>query len=369
MSGARGSRLGARALAAAGRSPGTDNGESSGRGAPASRGLGVAFPGFKLRLTRWGGVFLAAMLVLGFAAVNTGNNALMALLGVALASYVVSGVWSRQVLGAADLVLVGVPRDIFAGRPVVVEVELVNTSRLFPAYGLVLRDARGRVALTEALLPPGARARRGVELEFDSRGWSEIGPWTLEVVLPLGFFAKSKRMLAARPVLVYPRLLAGSPPEPTARGGGRTAELFDARGREGDVVQLRSYRDGDDTRQMHWKQTARQQRPIVVDRQRRSEALVFFTVDPRVDDPTRAETRARFEAAVSEAATGIVRRLERGAPVGLVIGGTVVPPERSVLRLGRLLGPLAEVELVVRDQVLPPARRLPDRPARSGGRW
>jgi len=53
----------------------------------------VTFPGFQLRLTRWGAIFLLAVLVLGFAAVNTGNNALMGLLGLALASYVVSGLW------------------------------------------------------------------------------------------------------------------------------------------------------------------------------------------------------------------------------------------------------------------------------------
>ena len=34
-----------------------------------------AFPGFRLRLTRWGVAYLFASVVLGLAAVNTGNNA------------------------------------------------------------------------------------------------------------------------------------------------------------------------------------------------------------------------------------------------------------------------------------------------------
>ena len=61
-----------------------------------------AFPGFRLRLTGWGVAYLIASVVLGLAAVNTGNNALMALLGLALGSYVVSGTWSRQVLAAIE---------------------------------------------------------------------------------------------------------------------------------------------------------------------------------------------------------------------------------------------------------------------------
>ena len=289
----------------------------------------VTFPGFRLRLTRWGAIYLVALLVLGFAAVNTGNNALMGLLGLALASYVVSGLWSRQVLGCTDLRVTALPRELFAGRPVVAEVELANRSRWFPAYGLVLRDAAGRRLLVETMLPAGTSCRHGVELEFPDRGWSELGPWTLEVLLPLGFFLKSKRLAQQRQVLVYPRLLSSTAVAPGG-GGQRSGETFDDRGREGEVVQLRPYRDGDDTRQMHWKQTARQQRPIVV--------------DPRVSDPTDPGLRARFEGMISEVATGVVRLLERGEPVGLVLGGTVIHPVPSTRPLGRLLRPLAEVQ-------------------------
>lgn len=304
----------------------------------------TSFPGFKLKLTRWGAIYLLALLVLGFAAVNTGNNALMGLLGLALASYAVSGLWSREVLGRTELQVAALPRDVFAGRPVVVEVELVNRSRWFPAYGLVLSDAAGHRLLVEALLAPGARCRRGVKLEFPARGWTELGPWTLEVLLPLGFFVKSKRLAQERRILVYPRLLPSATAAPGGAGGGRSLETFDDRGREGDVVQLRPYRDGDDSRQMHWKQTARQQRPIVVDRQRRAAAPVFFVVDPRVSDPDDPALRERFELMLSEVATGVVRRVERGEPVGLVVGRAAVQPVPSPRHLGRLLRPLAEVQ-------------------------
>lgn len=308
-----------------------------------------AFPGFKLRLTRWGALYIAGCVILGLAAVNTGNNALMAMLTMALGSYVVAGTWSRQVLAAVD-VAVALPKEIFAGRAVFVDVELRNRSRFFPAYGLVLRAADGTVVLAESLLDRKSSRRTSVELVFDRRGWAPVGPWRLEVLLPLGFFIKSKEMLPGQRVLVLPRLLSNEPRvELDGGGGARSMELYSDRGREGEVSQLRDYRDGDDHRQLHWKQTARQQRPIVVDRQHAAEGPVYLVLDPRVSNPEDPELQQRFEHLVSEMATAVVHRLRRMAPVGLVISSTVVPPVRDPRQSGRLLRPLAEVQSVGLD--------------------
>ena len=301
------------------------------------------FPGFRLRLTRWGVAYLVAAVVLGLAAVNTGNNALMALLGLALGSYVVSGTWSRQVLAMIES-RVTLPREIYAGRPAVADVELENASAVFPAYGLIVRDGDGHSLLKECYLPTGGRQRHSVEVTFPRRGWQELGPWRLEVLLPLGFFLKSKILIAGSQVLVYPRLLPSSASSVRRGGGRRSPDALESRGREGEVTQLRDYREGDEVRAMHWKQTARQQRLVVVERKRATEKPVFFVVDPRLEDSTDPEQLERFEHLVSEVATGVVRRLREGIRVGLVVGGLVVPPMRGIRRAPMLLRPLAEVE-------------------------
>jgi uncharacterized protein (DUF58 family) len=119
---------------------------------------------------------------------------------------------------------------------------------------------------------------------------------------------------------------------------------LDSRGRQGEVTQLRDYREGDEVRQMHWKQTARQQSPVVVDRQRASEKPLYFVVDPRLEDPLNHRQRERFEFMISEVATGVVERLRAGDPVGLVVGAHVVAPGRDSRSAGRFLRPLAEIE-------------------------
>ena len=311
-----------------------------------------AFPGFRLRLTRWGVAYLVAAVVLGLAAVNTGNHALMALLGLALGSYVVSGTWTRQVLATVEAT-VELPSDVYAGRPAVVDIELANTSGIFPAYGLVVRDSDGRRIVTELYLATGQRRRHSVEVVLPRRGWHELGPWRLEVLLPLGFFLKSKVLVAGRRVLVYPRLLPSSASSLRRGGGRRSPDALESRGREGEVTQLRDYREGDEVRAMHWKQTARQQRLVVVERKRATEKPVFFVVDPRLENPSDPQQLERFEHLVSEVATGVVRRLREGARVGLVIGALVVPPVRSIRRAPMLLRPLAEVEPLSVDEASP----------------
>lgn len=301
------------------------------------------FPGFRLRMTRWGIAYLAACVVLGLAAVNTGNNALMAMLALALASYVVSGMWSRQVLGSLEA-RIRPPKDLFADRPAMVEIELSNTSRIFPAYGLTVRDNEGRLLLGEPLLERRGCNRHSVEVVFPKRGWHDLGPWRLEVVMPLGFFVKSKILACDRQVLVYPRLLPKSGMAVRRGGGRRAPDALESRGREGDVTQLRTYREGDELRAMHWKQTARQQTLVVVERQRTGETPVFFVIDPRLADPDDTAQLAHFERLVSEAATGAVQRLREGVSVGLVVGDVVVRPVRSPYRAPALLRPLAEVE-------------------------
>ena len=302
-----------------------------------------SFPGFRLRPTRWGLVYLVGCLVLGMAAVNTGNNALMAMLGLALGSYAVSGTWSRQVLGSVTA-RVELPAEVFAGRPTVVDIELFNTSRWLPAYGLMVRDSDGKVVIREPLLDVGERSRHTVNVTFGNRGWTSLGPWRLEVALPLGFFLKSKVLVDDHRLLVYPRLLPTSRSSVRRGGGRRAPDALEARGREGEVTQLRDFREGDEMRALHWKQTARQQTLVVVDRQRPREKPVYYVLDPRLDDVDDRTQRDRFEFLVSDIATGIMRRLREGVPVGLVVGSTVVPPVRSSRRAPALLRPLAEVE-------------------------
>jgi uncharacterized protein (DUF58 family) len=145
---------------------------------------------------------------------------------------------------------------------------------------------------------------------------------------------------------------------------GRSWERLQGRGREGEVTQLRDFREGDERRQIHWKQTARQRRLIVTDRQHPTSDPDYLVIDNRVGDPDDTQAQKLFEQQVSEAATAVVRRLEQGRAVGLVLGGRLIEAVTTANRARLLLRPLAEVQL----EQLNLENRHGDQIPASGGR-
>ncbi len=321
---------------------GEQRGRSEEKGALRTRGK---FPGFTLRTTPTLWIFLVSVPLLGVAALNTGNNALYLLLALALGAFVASGAFSRHTLSHLSVRLVA-PVEVFAGSPVGLRLELHNGSPWVPATVVVCRvpGLPGRAVVP--CVPPRGTAAVTLPTVFPRRGRRDLPLVQLEVRLPLGFFVKLVRWPQAGEVLVYPRRVRAG----TVRWAGLThyeEAAVPGRGRRGgEVEQLRDFRSGDDRRDIHWKQTARQQRPIVVERRERSLPSRYLALDrqlPRREDATLLE---RFEDLVSEVASSALDQLRRGEPVGLIIGGAVTPPGSGTAHGRHLLGQLALVRAV-----------------------
>jgi len=303
------------------------------------------FPGFSLRPTSAFWVFVTTVPLLGVAALNTGNNALYLLLALTLGAFVASGVFSRHTLSRLR-VRMAPPVEVFAGAPVGVQLEVSNHSPWVPAALVVCRldGMPGRAVV--ARVPPRRSATVSVPTVFPRRGRYALPAIWVEVRLPLGFFVKSVRWAQSGEVLVYPRRVRAG----TARWSGlarREQTAVPGRGRRGgDVEQLREFRSGDDRRDIHWKQTARQQRLIVVERRERALPSRYLVLDrqlPRRGDPTLLQ---RFEDLVSEVASSAVEQLHRGEPVGLVVGSSITAPGAGSVHARRLLERLALVKAV-----------------------
>jgi len=301
------------------------------------------FPGFSLEATKGFWWFLAWVLLLGLAALNTGNNALYMLLSLSLGSFVASGVLSRHTLGhlRGEIAL---PGEIWAGSSCRVTVNLRNSSRWFPAWGVLCRLEGLPGASIAPPVPPKGELVTSLVTKFPRRGLVPKPALILEVRLPLGFFVKSLRLTQEGQVLVYPRLVAAGLPRFAGADG---QEMVMGRGqlrRGGEVESLREFRPGDDLRDIHWKQTARQGRLIVVERRDRERPRRYLVLDPRVPRPNDPETLRRFDDLVAEVASVARKLVHGGEVVGLVIGNQVIPPAWGPDHLRRLLTALALVE-------------------------
>jgi uncharacterized protein (DUF58 family) len=291
------------------------------------------------RLTRDGIIYLGAVFILILAAVNTGNNLLFMILGCCLAGILISGVLSRAVLTKVELKF-DLPERIFAGQPVLAEIELRNEKQLWPSFSLRVigerktgdRKTPGRKAakgkagpetrgeskldssqiLTQPVFFPyiasGSSVRQKVELQFPRRGEYHQDAFGIRTRFPFGFFEKTRQVESPVEIVVYPRV------EPTEQFyevlpllSGEIASHFRGRGHE--LHSLREYQSNDNARFVDWKVTARSGRLMVREFAREDERRVMLVLDPFVGPPraelgplAEAEHEERFERAVSMAA-------------------------------------------------------------------
>lgn len=312
-----------------------------------------------IEVTSGGAIFLLILLVVGFAAWNTGNNLLFLVLSLLCSTLFVGGVAARASL--RDLIVSArFPDHIFAGEAAPVIVTLRNAKRLLPSFS-VLVEARGpkgtlkevrpkRKRFTKRALayyiyvPHRAAAEQRVERMFSERGHVLITGFELSTRFPFGFF-RFRRRLRARNVdiVVYPK------PEPV----GDDLHLLPAyagrmpssrRGIGQDLFSLRNYQPKDDLRHIDWKATARTRNLTVREFTAEDERRITIVFDTRATSDTDAVNFSqRFEAGVIQAASLLKHFIDERAEVRLMLGDELGPYGSGLKHLYQCLRRLAVV--------------------------
>lgn len=299
-------------------------------------------PGVLVRVTNLGLGFVLMTLVVAIGATNTGNNGLYVLLSTFLGALVVSGVVSRRNVEKLVPELDG-PDEIFAGEPVRFTLRLRNERRR-TRRAILVKIAGAERPLLFPEVAPLATESRGVDLVFGRRGRRKVESLLVYSAYPIGLFRKGRVHADARERIVYPKVSVRPVPRPETRGrdGERSSPL--RRGRGSDVRLLREALPGDDPRDLHWPQTARQ--GVLITRERSTDqgrdAVVALDVSRPAGAPPSWDPR--FERAVSEAAGLVLQLLSRGDRVGLLLGDRLLPPGAGTVQRRALLAALALVE-------------------------
>jgi len=318
-------------------------------------------PPRRLKFTQAGRYFTGMTLLVGFGAINTGNNLLYLLLGMTLSLIVVSGMLSEQVINRVT-VRHKLPGRLFARHPAPIEVTVTNPRARTASYSLEVVERIEGIA--EGARPGayflrvegGGTATSAFRYAFPRRGRFVFEGFEIVTHFPFGLFRKSRDLDAASEVVVFPALA-----EPGGVSG--LTELLQGEvhqprpGRGGDFHALRDYRVGDDVRDIDWKATARRDQPITREREKeeaRKVTLCLANVWPsRLEASLTAElgaaaARARvadeLEYAVELCAGLAERLLAEGFVVGLSTLGERVGLGSGSGQLERLLRHLALVE-------------------------
>ena len=332
----------------------------------------VANLDFPIEPTSGGGVFLVIIIVVGFAAWNTGNNLLFLVFSLLCSTLFVGWIAARASL--RDLtVSARFPDHIFAAEAAPVIVTLRNTKRVLPSFSILV-EARGpnsdttenpkrrrkyvkRLLAYFTYVPHHAAAEQKVEQLFAKRGHVLIDGFELSTRFPFGFFRRRRRLRARNvDIIVYPK------PEVISDElhllpmyAGRMPSL--RRGAGHDLFSLRDYQPQDDLRHIDWKATARSRRLTVREFTSEDERRITIVFDTRLPQLETDEFEERFERGVVQAASLIKHFIDERAEVRLVLGDEPGPFGSGMEHLYRCLRRLA---LVVPQDVVEPQARTRD---------
>ena len=313
---------------------------------------------FPFEPTSGGGVFLVIIIVVGFAAWNTGNNLLFLVFSLLCSTLFVG--WIAARVSLRDLtVSARFPDHIFAAEPAPVIVTVRNTKRLLPSFSIFV-EARGpssepqeqagerrryakRLLAYFSYVPHHASAEQRVEQLFPKRGHVLIDGFELSTRFPFGFFRRRRRLRARNvDIIVYPK------PEVISDKlhllpmyAGRIPSL--RRGAGHDLFSMRDYQSQDDLRHIDWKATARSRKLTVREFASEDERRITIVLDTRLGGEPNEELRKRFEKGVVQTASLLKHFVEERAEVRLVLGDEVGPFGSGMEQLYRCLRRLALV--------------------------
>lgn len=257
---------------------------------------------FNYDVTGVGIIYVLSVLLIGVAALNTGNNLLYVIVAAMLAAILVSGIASAFVL--RDLVLdISLPEHVFAGRPTLGKIAIRNRRSWLPSFSIsvvplkqkpsgqwqwvpatfgfppgqppakqwvILPDRQFRRVVHGVATPPGiftesayfpyipaaAEVAAEMDLCFPRRGRYQQNSFGLATRFPFAFLTKTRRVSLARETVVYPAV-------------DLTDEFFEVlplitgefesyvRGRGDDLYLIREYMPEDSARHVDWKATAK----------------------------------------------------------------------------------------------------------------
>ena len=299
---------------------------------------------FDYDVTRIGVAYVVTVLLIGIAALNTGNNLLYIIVAAMLAAILVSGIASAVVLRDLELD-VRLPEHVFAGRAALGRIGLRNPRRWLPSFSvnvvaikkespkrwrwvpatfafppkrppgeqwINLPDRKlRRVEETKTVpgifegsayfpyIPPHSELKADLALCFPRRGLYQQAAFGLATRFPFAFLVKTRRLPLAREIVVYP------PVEPAD-------EFFDAlplitgefatlaRGRGSDLYRIREYAPEDSARHVDWKATAKSGSLKAREFSREDERKLRIVFD---NPPANALLEKSYEDAIALAAS------------------------------------------------------------------
>jgi uncharacterized protein (DUF58 family) len=307
-----------------------------------------------VRLTRIGTAFVIFTVVIGFAAINTGNNSLYIGLCLMLGCLLLSGIASKGGLKKLNIEFDGVDQA-WAMRPAHGRLRIRNRSRIWNVRDVIVTSEELAVPLCVPIIKRGEEIIAHAMFSFRRRGLTQLTRVDLYTRYPFGFFLKKRRPRLAGDVIVFPRLLGDEISRDRFRPTLGELQSANRIGGGTDIHSFRDYARGDSLRRVHWKKSASIGRWIIKQTEIETSRSVHIVVDPYRPANVSEES---FEEMISEAATFLDDALGRELDVAFSVPHVTLRSDRdgamAMFRALALLDATREpvAQVVDRDSVI-----------------
>ncbi len=298
----------------------------------------------------WGGwIFIAASLVVGWAATRNNAPLLFVIFGTMIALITFSGVHAKNMLEGIELQR-ELPQRVWQYETLYFGYVLKNMRRS-PAMSISMREI-GLTGVKDAsalcaYLPANGVFRSGSRLTALHRGRTDLVAVRITSSFPFGLVRLKKEFWQTNSMIVWPakgKLKANL----LRHGAAMTSTARPSRMQSGqdEFFGLRDYRIGDNLRWIHWRKSANRQTPAVREMSHPVPDVLFIIVDIQQTNGDEIfagdqEKMLRFTATLMDDALG------HGYQVGMAFAGVnrveIINPGYGVGIRARLLDSLADM--------------------------
>jgi uncharacterized protein (DUF58 family) len=285
-----------------------------------------------------GAVYVAMMLFMGLAAINSQANLLFGVFGLMIGILLVSGVISRLVLKRLAVRRV-LPESGCVGQTLTITYEITNRKRFWPSLSVAIAELDGAEAFTRQpqtyMLHAAPRMTASVPAIVipKRRGLHELNRYQIATSFPFGFVKRAVTNRHRERLLVHP---------PIARVDPKLLRMCRSADMTGDTMRpepsgadefygVKDYQPGDNPRWIYWRRSARSGTLVSKQMSRVSPPRVLLLVDTFLLS-RKLDGHAAVERCIAMAASLAIVALEQELSVGLCVWSgewLMIPPTRG----------------------------------------
>ena len=278
-----------------------------------------------------GKIYIGFTILVGIAAVNTGNNILYILLSFLLSLMAISGFVSKYNLKGLKISLIS-PNEVWCCKPSSFKI-LIRNRKIFPSFLLEILETE--IKLKKVFPIVEKHAEGNIKLVFPRRGVYQINHLQVKSYFPFALFERILYIPLNEKIIVFPKPIEVKFSLPlSASLKEKGAGFIRLRAPEGVSVEGVKEYGGEGMRLIHWKAFAKWGELYakeVADEARVREVIVDMDKIPASD----------IEERISKATYLVLHFKRLGYAVGLKYGDREIPPSAGEEHFKELLKFLA----------------------------